>query len=130
MVLADGRDSNESTSGHLFRYARVLGVYHVNVIYVGHGMIDYQPHRMEFLWVRWYENVDVMRNGWLDQKLDRIRFPPVVKEGSFGFVDPADVLRGCHIVPAFAKGKLHPDGKGISCCAADSGDWAGYYVNR
>jgi hypothetical protein len=42
MVLADPGD--HTAASHPFRYARVLGVYHVNVIYVGAGMIDYQPH--------------------------------------------------------------------------------------
>jgi len=128
MVLADPY-TDESTSDHPFRYAYVLGVCHVNVIYVGHGMIDYQPYRIEFLWVRWYENTGVVCNEWLDQKLDRIHFPSVAKQDSFGFVDPADVIRGCHVVPAFSKGKTHSDGKGMSRCAADSGDWAEYYVN-
>jgi hypothetical protein len=130
MVLADPEDNNESTSDHPFRYARILGVYHANVVYVGHGMIDYQPHRFEFLWVRWYKNSGVVRNGWLDQKLDRIRFPPMADPDSFGFVDPSDVLRGCHVIPAFSRGKLYSDGKGMSTCARDSGDWAEYYVNR
>jgi len=129
MVLANTED-DESASAHPFRYARVLGVFHVNVVYVGHGMVDYQPHRLEFLWVRWYENSGVTRNGWFDQKLDRIRFPPMAGQDAFGFIDPLDVLRGCHVVPAFSKGRQHYDGRGISRCAKDSGDWVQYYVNR
>jgi hypothetical protein len=51
-------------------------------------------------------------------------------EDAFGFVDPKDVLRGCHIMPNFAKGKRHPDGVGISCCAKDNKDYNRYYVGR
>jgi hypothetical protein len=51
-------------------------------------------------------------------------------EDAFGFLDPADVLRGCHIIPAFAAKKRYADGKGLSRCAGDSGDWNSYYVNR
>jgi len=34
-------------------------------------------------------------------------------DGAFGFIDPKDVLRGCHIIPNFAKGKQQADGVGI-----------------
>jgi hypothetical protein len=43
---------------HPFWYACVLGIYHVNVIYISKGNVDYLPHRLEFLWVRWYERED------------------------------------------------------------------------
>jgi hypothetical protein len=52
------------------------------------------------------------------------------EDDTFGFLDPSDVLRSCHIIPAFAKGKLHADGKGLSALAHDSPDWTMYYVNR
>lgn len=132
MLLADPSNSDgvDPPSDHTFRYARVLGVYHANVLYVGHGMLDYQPRRMEFLWVRWYENTGVTCNGWKNGQLDWINFPPMAEDNSFGFVDPSDVLRSCHIIPCFREGKLHADGKGLSHCAQDSEDWVQYYVNR
>lgn len=134
MMLADPGDSDSdnvaSDCNHPFKYARVLGIYHANVIYVGHGMVDYQPRRMEFLWVRWYKTSGVTRNGWKDNKLDWINFPPINKDDSFGFVDPSEVLRSCHIIPRFRAGKRHADGTGLSHCAQDSDDWVQYYVNR
>ena len=51
-------------------------------------------------------------------------------ENSFVFVDPAAVLRGCHIVPTFSGGNVHADGYGLSRCAMDAEDWSYYYVNR
>jgi len=130
MVLADG--DNDQSSTHPFHYGRVLGVYHVNVVYVGPGMIDYQPRRMEVLWVQWYEGEATrsLNAGWKTCKLDRIHFSPMADRDSFGFIDPSDVLRSCHVVPSFVKGKLHADGQGLSFCAGDSSDWAAYYVNR
>jgi hypothetical protein len=132
MALADHTHSFDSTSDqdHPFRYAQVLGIYHANVVYVGPGMLDYQPRRIEFLWVRWYQNVGLERTGWNGRKLDRIQFPPVSSDDAFGFIDPSDVLRTCHVIPAFARGKRYWDGKGLSCCAQDSSEWAEYYVNR
>jgi hypothetical protein len=130
MVLADPGDDDDFTTNQPFRYGRVLGVYHVNVVYVGPGMRDYQPLRMEFLWVRWYRNMGIVETGWQDSSLDRVRFLPVADDDAFGFIQPSDVLRACHIIPAFAKGRLHVDGKGLSRCARDSSDWVEYYVNR
>ena len=129
MVLADQGESQDEDQ-HLFRYARVLGVYHINAVYIGPGMVDYQPRRMEFLWVRWYQVIETANTGWCNFKLDCVQFPPVAEEGAFGFIDPSDVLRGCHMMPSFARGKVHLDGRGLSLCAHDSGDWAAYYVNR
>jgi hypothetical protein len=37
---------------HRFMYARVLGVYHVNVIYCGRGAVDLRKCRFDVLWVR------------------------------------------------------------------------------
>jgi hypothetical protein len=130
MVLAGSNDGGDSTSDHPFRYARVLGVHHVNVVYAGPGMPDYQPRRLEFLWVRWYRTVDTLHSGWDSRKLDRVQFPSMTDDDAFGFIDPANVLRSCHIVPAFARGRRHADGKGLSYFAQDSSDWVAYYVNR
>jgi hypothetical protein len=129
MVLADS-SHHDQTSSHPFRYARVLGVYHVNVVYASPGMLDYQPRKLEFLWVRWYQTVEMIRTGWGARKLDRLQFSRMNEDDTFGFLDPSDVLRSCHIIPAFAKGKLHADGKGLSALAHDSPDWTMYYVNR
>ncbi|KAF9237475.1 hypothetical protein BU15DRAFT_76019 [Melanogaster broomeanus] len=97
MLLSD-RDS------HRFCYARVLGIYHANVIYSGPGSQDYQPRRLEFLWVRWFELVAPTSQ----MALDCIRFVPMVDEDAFGFVDPNDVLRSCHLIPRFAEGSSIP----------------------
>lgn len=52
MLLANSAgDSADLNPSHPFNYARVLGVYHINAVYVGPGMVDYQPHWLEFLWV-------------------------------------------------------------------------------
>jgi len=127
MVLAD----NEDDSDHPFLYARVIGIFHANVIYTGSPVVDYRPCRLEFLWVRWYElDPRAPASGWARSTLDRLRFPPMANEHSFGFLDPADVIRAGYIVPAFATGRRYADGKGLSPCARDSSDWHSYYVNR
>lgn len=128
MLLAD--DSDASAAQHKFLYARVLGVYHANVIYTGPGMHNYEARRIDFLWVRWYKVVEPTASGWKIRRLDCIRFPRMDEEDAFGFVDPRDVLRGCHVMPKFAAGKRHPDGRGISRAAKDGQDYKCYYVGR
>jgi hypothetical protein len=129
MLLAQPNEDSESDSEpeHRFLYARVLGIYHVNVIYTGPGMLDYRPRRLEFLWVRRF--VPVGKRS-ADCTLDCICFPPMADGNSFGFIDPTDVLRGCHIIPVFKSGKVHSDGVALSRCASDFQDWRNYAVNR
>jgi hypothetical protein len=116
--------SSSSESGH-YRYAKVLGIHHVNTVVVRGS---YQTsHRMEFLFVRWYEAVDA---DSCRTALDRICFSSLDSEGAFGFLNPADVLRASHIIPRFSKGMRHADGRGLSGMARDKGDWQEYFVNR
>jgi hypothetical protein len=120
------------TSVHQYRYARVLGIYHVNVIYTGRGMLDYRARRMEFLYVRWFEPVDALpvEDGWNIRQLDRLRFPAMDHPDAFGFVNPDHVLRAFHAIPRFLTGPRHPDGKAVSFYARDAKDWNMYYANR
>lgn len=67
MVLRSDTDIEDQ--GHRYMYGKVLGIYHVNVIYIRNGMIDYTPFRMEFLWIRWYEPIDQC-STWETSTLD------------------------------------------------------------
>ncbi|KAH7917303.1 hypothetical protein BV22DRAFT_1135525 [Leucogyrophana mollusca] len=129
IMLLSNTTSSGSANHHAYLYARVLGIYHVNAVYIGPGMVDYRSHRIDFLWVRWYQCVNEA-SGWDSSSLDRLRFPPTAEEDAFGFVDPDDVLRGCHVVPQFSQGLRHLDGVGISPCAHDHTDYQYYFVNR
>lgn len=127
MLLANNVD-NPNDLNHPFLYVRVLGIYHANVIYTARN--DYTPRRMEFLWVRWFKYDQMRSVRWEDLKLDPLCFPPMAAEGAFGFVDPTDVIRSCHILPAFAKGRARMDEVGLSVLAQDAKDWSRYCVNR
>jgi hypothetical protein len=130
IMLLSAEDSD--SSHHQFLYARVLGIYHVNVIYVGDGRSDYGAKRMEFLWVRWFVCMrdEPVQQSWSKRRLDSIRLVPIHHENAVGFVDPANVLRSAHLIPRFACGKRNPDDKGISECGQDSKDWNEYYAAR
>lgn len=130
MVLAHdhGGSQNPDLDPH-FLYARVLGIFHVNAIYLGTGSLrDYRPIRIDFLWVRWFKTLSF---GSLKAcAMERLGFPPMADEHAFGFLDPSDMVRGCHLIPAFALGKRYSEGKGISFCARDSHDFHEYYVGQ
>jgi len=113
MVLAHrtGNSTESSSLTHPFAYGWVLGIYHVNVVYVGPGATDYQPIRLEFLWVQWYNRITDYC-GWKAHKLDQLKFCTIQDADAFTFVDPSDVLRGCHIIPRFREGWAHSNGRG------------------
>jgi hypothetical protein len=116
-------------TGHPFRYAKVLGLYHADVSYVGHlpgGGRDMVPHRVEFLWVRWYQYLGRQNV----HSLDRVDLPSMAAPTSFGFLDPSEVLRAAHIVPHFALGKWRNDGVATSALANDTSPYKAYYINR
>ena len=127
MVLVnDEVDGNDP-----YAYARVIGIYHANVIYTGAWRADYTPHRMEFLWVRLYEHdTSAAMASCVSNKLDHLWFPPMSPDDAFGFLDPADVMRAAHIIPSFRAGKHHSSLLSLSLCAKDSEDWRSYYQNQ
>ncbi|KJA18100.1 hypothetical protein HYPSUDRAFT_145489 [Hypholoma sublateritium FD-334 SS-4] len=139
MLLANTEEKDAGSltgvAAHPFLYGRVLGVYHVNIVYTGPGMKGYEAMRFDFLHVRWFQ-LDLVQSqarspcNWTSLRLDRLSFPPLAGLGSFGFIDPGLVLRGCHLIPTFSLGKIHLEGIGRSKIAKDANDWKGYYANR
>jgi hypothetical protein len=124
------REDDSENDSHPFWYARVLGIFHVDVVYTGVGALDYRSRRMEFLWVRWFNITDDVSTGWDPKKLDVVQFFPMNSDDAFGFVDPSCVLRACHMMPVFSKGQRHSGGVSFSQCARDAQDWRSYYVDR
>ncbi|KAH9854399.1 hypothetical protein C2E23DRAFT_726443 [Lenzites betulinus] len=130
MVLSNEDQPEDSHATH-FWYAKVIGIYHANV-FDGRNGAMLPPKRMEFLHVRWFGRDPEWRSGWAAKRLDRIGFVPESDGGAFEFLDPADVVRGCHLVPAFAEGRtsilLRPSS--LSRPPSDNHtDWERYYVN-
>ena len=121
----------QSDNAISYRYARVISTFHVNAGYNGPGGPHYlERHRVDVLWVRWYDEVGESGTGWAHKRLGRLRFAPIEDSDAFGFIDPADVLRGCHIIPCFRRQKVHVTGRGRSRLARDDSDWKEYYINR
>lgn len=129
MVLAADDGNNEDDNGHIFLYGRVLKICHANIVYNGPGMLDHRPHRIEFLWVRWYDHLKPL-GSWSSHRLDRLTFPPISRRGAFGFINPADIIRSSHVIPAFAQGIRHGELGLVSSLARRSEEWEMYYINR
>lgn len=94
------------TDAQPFWYAAVLGVFHAEIQHTGRKSSDLRPKVMDFLWVRWFEPARNYPFGQKQAKLPKLSFLPEADEFAFGFLDPSLVLRGCHLIPAFADGKM------------------------
>ena len=113
-------------NAHPFWYAEVLGAYIITVDYAG------TKQAMEILWVRWFGVVPGYRWGFKYSRLPKVGFVPSETDAVFGFVDPALVLRSCHLIPVFVDGctdSLLRHGPSVARQKNVDDNWAAYYVN-
>ena len=106
LMLVTPGSFEESETQHHFCYAQLISIYHANIYFIGPGSKDYHPRQLDFIYVRWFELVPPTSVENCTQ-LDMLWFVPMNDVNTFHFVDPADILRGCHLIPAFAKGRSH-----------------------
>lgn len=102
MVLSPETEENNNNP-HPYWYGRILGIFHANIRHIGPQSHSQEPHRMEFLFVRWFGR-DMTHPGWKAKRLIRLGFVPGNDKTAFGFVDPAQVIRAVHLIPAFTWG--------------------------
>jgi hypothetical protein len=99
IVLADEDEDAENT--HPYWYARVIGIFHA-MVRPGDSTAFEQ---MDFLWVRWFGYDTHTRSGFKARRLHQIGFLDSHEDkGAFGFIDPSDVIRAIHLIPAFKFG--------------------------
>ncbi|KAK7689421.1 hypothetical protein QCA50_007213 [Cerrena zonata] len=127
--------SPETEAGaHPYWYAQVLGVFHTTVSIFPSSksnLPQVSSTQVEFLWVRWYGIEPGYRSGFKYSKLPKIGFVPENDRFAFGFLDPSVVIRGCHLIPAFALGRTRRLLRSESTLARKVGerkDWMNYYV--
>lgn len=125
-ILLRSYEDEADSDGHPYWYARVLGVYHARVFFPSSTI----PRRMDFLFVRWFGRDPDFSSGPGSLRLDRIGFVPEDSPNPFGFVDPANVLRSCHLVPTFIEGKTRDLLSPSIARDSSEGDWTNYYVMR
>ncbi|KIN94465.1 hypothetical protein M404DRAFT_35030 [Pisolithus tinctorius Marx 270] len=93
----------------------------------------YCPQCIDFLWVHWYAHDAQHKSGWNTKCLHRIGFFNANDDpdNAFGFLDPCQVIRGVHLIPAFMYGRtreLLPFSIARPVLEKDE-DWFWYYVN-
>jgi hypothetical protein len=129
MVLSKEDPSENGKPFHPYWYARIIDIFHLYVVHIGPLSTSRQPQKMEVLFVRWYGS-DSDVGGWKNRRLHRIGFVDNQDDTAFGFLDPSQVVRGVHLIPAFAHGRtkdlLSPS---ITRPKFDHDeDWLCYYV--
>ncbi|KAA1477320.1 hypothetical protein DENSPDRAFT_828692 [Dentipellis sp. KUC8613] len=133
MILADEEDEGGVVL-HPFAYARVLGIFHANVLYHDSATSVIKPRRMELLWVRWFRRIRPSRSAKQRnaRRLHQLQLLPDDDDEAFGFLDPADVVRGVHLIPAFARGRQEDvvTGEGEDVRIIENDEWSIYYVNH
>ncbi|KIK32711.1 hypothetical protein CY34DRAFT_18855 [Suillus luteus UH-Slu-Lm8-n1] len=101
----------EGEHKHPFWYAHVLRAFHIQVLHTGPQARNRSPQTLEVLWVG---------------------FVPTTDDDAFGFLDPSFVIRGCHLIPAFAEGRsdaLLRRGPSLARFEEEVDDWVYFYVN-
>ncbi|KAG2336702.1 hypothetical protein BDR05DRAFT_896368 [Suillus weaverae] len=130
MVLSH---EDDEANGHPYWYARIIGVFHALVSYrdPAANSSSYDPVQVDFAWVRWFGRDLTHRSGWEVKRLHRLGFIPSEDPGAFGFIDPKHIIRGIHLIPAFAHGHtseyMSPS---IARHPSDNDeDWTYFYLN-
>jgi hypothetical protein len=86
MVLSHETDE----ARHPYWYARIIQIFHVDIWDCNDVSME-KPHRMDFLFVRWFRCNGDYQSGWSAKRLHRIGFLVGKDPGTFGFLDP-DVI--------------------------------------
>jgi hypothetical protein len=116
-------------------YARVIGVFHALVSSSHMSVPERSLCRMDFLWVRWFGvEPGRYRHGIRYARLPKIGFVESTDPFAFTFLDPAQAIRGVHVIPAFSEGRtsaLLPNGKSVARILnpEEEDDWVNFYVN-
>jgi hypothetical protein len=116
-------------------YACVIGIFHAIVSSSHLDIKDRSPRQMDFLWVQWFGmEPGRYRHGFCHAHLPKIGFVESTDEYAFTFLDPAQVIRGTHIIPAFSEGRtsvLLPVRKSVARVLdpEETDDWTNFYVN-
>ncbi|KII83442.1 hypothetical protein PLICRDRAFT_677051, partial [Plicaturopsis crispa FD-325 SS-3] len=95
----------EGPDAHPYWYGRIIGIYHMQVRHLGPESRNVDTQQMDVLYVRWFGRDLSYRAGWKAKRLHRLGFLDSSDPGAFGFVNPALVVRGAHLIPAFHHGR-------------------------
>ena len=131
MMLARETDSDESAPAHPFEYARIIGIFHVDIIHKAPGEHMPTTTALEVIWVRRFQVDTTYSAGFKKKRLYRLKFLPSSDPDAFGFVHPDEIIRTAHLIPAFHYGGTDQYLKGVSLARNEDelDDYLYFYVN-
>lgn len=118
-------------------YARIIGIFHalVSSSHPGVPSQERSLRRMDFLWVRWFGvEPGRLQYGIRYARLPKIGFVESTDPYAFTFLDPAQAIRGVHLIPAFSEERtsaLLPNANSIARVlnSKEDDDWVNFLVN-
>lgn len=79
---------------------------HAKVLHAGPNSSDPEVQQVDFLWVRWFaQDKSQKKYGLHANRMSRLCFANADDPYAFGLLDPKEVIRGAHIIPAFFYGR-------------------------
>ena len=126
-------DDEELETKFPYWFGRIVGIFHAAVVYIGPGSHSVDPQHMEFLFVRWFGRDPGHQGGWKAKRPHRIGFVDGDDIAAFGFLDPQEVIRAVHLIPAFHYGRtrdLLPPSHLAHPGRDNDEDWRFFYVNQ
>jgi hypothetical protein len=121
--------SGETRPEHPYLYARVLGIFHMDVLLAVDGRTKLDS--IEVLYVRWLAPLADYQSGMNCARLPKVAFVEVTDQDTFGFLDPGQVIRSAHLILAFSSGRGTSSlrhGKSFARQCDELDDWEAYYV--
>ncbi len=116
-------------------YAHVIGIFHTFVSSCHPQVTEKLTCQMDFLWVQQFGvEPGRYRHGFRYVRLPKIGFVESIDEHAFTFLDPAQVIRGSHLIPAFSEGRTSALLQATKLVAwvlnpEEENDWVNFYVN-
>ncbi|KAG5652335.1 hypothetical protein H0H81_005403 [Sphagnurus paluster] len=116
---------------HPFQYSRVIRIFHVDFIHDIPGTRQI-PISKQVLWMQWFQYDKSYCASFQRHRLHCIHFIPSHDPNAFGFLDPDEVVRGSHLIPAFHHGPTDEYLKGTSVAREEDelNDWKYFHVDR
>ena len=131
MLARESDESSDVTPLHPFEYARIIGIFHVDIVHQAPG--EYMPTTtsIEIVWVRRFSIDTTFSAGFKKKRLHRLKFLSSSDPDAFGFIHPDEIIRGAHLIPAFHYGGTKEYLSGISLARNEdeTDDYRYFYVN-
>ena len=126
MVLSEAGDHT-----HPYQYGRLIDIFTVPLHYKGsRSILGQRRQKLCVLWVRWYERNSNYKDGFSALRLPQLSFVDASEPGAHGFINPTDVLRAAHLIPAFHHELMDPQPlEDFHATRFLSDDWNYYYAN-